>query len=392
MIGRESGAAAFGEAGVFDEAAFDGAATSETAPAAESPEAAETAEPPEDSGASGSEESARALAEHNALARVFDDVRSQSRAGNLVAPTRWEDIGLVPDHMAAEEFEMFVYDYWAGEHPGEGLDADPLGTEQTRAAERARTADAASSIPRTSTASSSAVRGVGVPPFLRAKEGADPVPSAAELEPAEAARADGAGSPPGAAARGAAAEDGGRAAEPVPDDEPAGDGGADDNPFAGLNLPEGYKLVQVEGEWVLVPDEDAEPVELPIDCKDIAALIGRYSYYLYDRTLMTDAYAHWAFLAAEDDDTVTFVDCVREESRTYPRPMPVESLENEPFGFSRARIMDIWDGVRESGDYPDIRQTSASNGDVFFYSTRYLDPEYARSLAEWAAVERLRNV
>lgn len=358
MSEKEGKGSAAGKSAALDEAAaLEGTDVIESGETPESSKPSETAS---------EDESARALAEHNALARVFDDVRAQSRAGNLVAPTRWEEIGLVPGHMAAEEFEMFVYDWWEGEHPGEGLDADSLGTPQTRAAERSRTEKAATSARRTSAASSSAVHGVGVPPFLRAEEESDPASSATESEP--------------------------EPAEPARTAESACADGPDDDPSTGLKLPEGYKLAQVEGEWVLVPDEDAEPVELPIDCKDIAALIGRYSYYLYDRTLMTDAYAHWAFLAAEDDEVVTFVDCVREESRTYPRPMPVESLENEPFRFSRERILGIWDEVCSSGDYPDIQQTSASNGDIFFYSTRYLDSEYARSLAEWAAVERLRNV
>ena len=166
----------------------------------------------------------------------------------------------------------------------------------------------------------------------------------------------------------------------------------DGNPYGSLRLPEGYKLVQLEGEWALVPDDDAEPVQLEIDSSNSVALVGRYSYYLYDRTLMTDSFAHWSFLAAEGDDALTFADCVREESRTYPRPMPIESLENDPFRFSEERILRIWDHVRASGEYPDIEQVVASNGDIFFYSTRYLTPEYAASLAEWAAVERLRNV
>ena len=52
----------------------------------------------------------RALAENNALAQVFDDVRVQSRAGVLVTPERWVEVGFVPPHMTGEDFEMFVYD------------------------------------------------------------------------------------------------------------------------------------------------------------------------------------------------------------------------------------------------------------------------------------------
>ncbi len=53
--------------------------------------------------------------------------------------------------------------------------------------------------------------------------------------------------------------------------------------------------------------------------------MGAESYYLYDDSAMTDAYARWAFLAAEDDPVATFIECVREESSVYPRPMARES-------------------------------------------------------------------
>lgn len=331
---------------------------------------------------------ARELAEGNALARVFEDVRAQSREGLLVQPTRWPEIGLVPDHMDPEEFEMFVYGYWEEHEARDGSGADVCGepAAQTQAGGSSR-------VKRVSTARSSTIGSVGVPPFLRkaaaesapADERADAGEASASGKPAEAWR-----DAPAASFHAGEGEhpsaprcEGGSAVDVVDDDG---------NSYGSLRLPEGYKLVQLEGEWALVPDDDAEPVQLEIDSSNIVALVGRYSYYLYDRTLMTDSFAHWSFLAAEGDDALTFADCVREESRTYPRPMPIESLENDPFRFSEERILRIWDHVRASGEYPDIEQVVASNGDIFFYSTRYLTPEYAASLAEWAAVERLRNV
>lgn len=315
------------------------------------------------------------LAEHNALARVFDDVRAQSADGRLVEPVRWEDLGLVPEHMTAEDFEMFVYEY----------------LEDERAAHEAVEAqhDEASKAPDTYR---SAACAVGVPPLIAgraahaAKDEGDPDCETAAL-PA-----------PGAAVAALSAE-----TDPSPvDDSSAAPVAAsnsapsvedDRSPFAGLSIPEGYRLVELEGEWVLVPtDEDAPPVELSIDCQHIVSLVGAHSYYLYDNSLMTDAFAHWAFLAAEDDDVVTFVECVREDSRVYPRPMPAQSLKNDPFRMDDGRIACIWDEVRESGAYPDIQQVVASNGDVYYFSTEYLSSAYAQSLAEWDAVERYMNV
>ncbi|MVM53937.1 hypothetical protein [Gordonibacter urolithinfaciens] len=313
---------------------------------------------------------ARELAEHNALADVFDDVRAQSAQSALVEPTRWPEIGLVPEHLDAEEFEMLVYEY----------------LEDERAAQAEDEADAAP-VYRTAT------RAVGVP---RAFGGSEPAEAAdgvfanAEPEDAEEASAGAVDAEATACSEvsfdPAAADASGEAIEGAPATAKALEG--DDDPFAGLELPPGYRLVEMEGEFVLVPDEEAEPVERAIDCSGIVALVGAHSYYLYDRTVMTDAYAHWAFLAAEDDNVVTFVDCVREDSRIYPRPLAASSLGNPPFNLAEDAVAQTWNIVRESGAYPDIQQTTASNGDVYYFSTEHLSPAYAASLAEWDAVER----
>ncbi len=373
--------------------------------------------------ASDLEVSERELAENNALARVFDDVRAQSRDGRLVIPAEWQERGFVPEHMAPGEFEAFVFEYWnavqhdlaeqAGQAPAEGEPCAHSGEgAEGRQSSLGRDAASPTARPRQSNVASSRISEVGVPPFLRgvqanaSEEVAESGSAAARSDVASEAdgQADAASrnaAVPSRAAAGTAenavASFRDAAAAPESAASPAAEQEANApalalSDFEGLRLPEGYQLVELEGEWVLVPDEDADQVELPVDCDDVVVLEGKQGRYLYDRTCMTDAYAHWAFLAAEDDDAVTFVDCVREESRTYPRPMPIETLENDPFRFSDERIFRIWDEVRMSGDYPDIQQTIASNGDIFFYSTRYLAPEYASSLAEWAAVERLRNV
>lgn len=330
----------------------------------------------EPTGAAGSGEAAaddaaaRELAEHNALADVFDDVRAQSAQSALVEPARWPEIGLVPGHLDAEEFEMLVYEY----------------LEDERAAE-AQAEAAAAPVYRTATRAVGVPRAFGDAARTEAEDGgiADAEPKGAEEASDGAADAEATAcgeaslDPAGADAPGDAAEDAPPAAAP-----PEGD----DDPFAGLELPPGYRLVEMEGEFVLVPDEEAEPVERVIDCSGIVALVGAHSYYLYDRTAMTDAYAHWAFLAAEDDNVVTFVDCVREDSRVYPRPLAASSLGNPPFNLAQDVVAQTWDIVRESGAYPDIQQTTASNGDIYYFSTEHLSPAYAASLAEWDAVER----
>lgn len=366
----------------------------------------------------------RELAENNALADVFDDVRRQSSDSQLVVPSRWVELGLVPGHMASDEFEMLVYEY---------LEDYRRDHKDEIAAEKAERARKASSI-------RSATRAVGVPPKIpnrRLKQIEEDEKAAAEKAAREASEAeagkvnltsgsaaDKAASPvaevaPDQPADVATASESSAssqvmadssvranameapaphvsetasAAPEVPADPSADSSAADDGPFAGLKLPEGYKLVELEGEYVLVPDEDAAPVKKEIHCEHIVTLVGQHSYYLYDSDLMTKSYAHWAFLAAEDNPMVTFVDCVREDGRIYPRPFAAEDLANPPFRMSASKVEDTWTELQKSGAYPDIERCEASNGDVYFFSTLYMDRTLAESLAEYRSVERLSNV
>ena len=421
--------AATGTAGAVDSAASDDVLgeTGEgdvpaAAPEADDSSEAQQAEPtPEE----------RELAENNALADVFDDVRRQSSDSQLVVPGRWAELGLVPEHMTSDEFEMLVYEY---------LEDYRRDHKDEIAAEKAERARKANSI-------RSATRAVGVPPKIpnrRLKRIEEDEKAAAEKAAREASEAESgaAAATSGVAAGEAAALDAtvapsqpadvATASEPSASSQAVADSSAradamgasaphaseaasgvsapeaapsegspasavsvaasDDGPFAGLKLPEGYKLVELEGEYVLVPDEDAAPVKKEIHCEHIVTLVGQHSYYLYDSDLMTKSYAHWAFLAAEDNPLATFVDCVREDGRIYPRPFAADDLANPPFYMSASKVEDTWAELQKSGEYPDIERCEASNGDVYFFSTLYMDRMLAESLAEYRSVERLSNV
>ena len=393
-IVSEDAESAVGEVAADQGVAAAGNAEAAAAGVDEAPEGKAADEPTEEELAA-----ARELAENNALADVFDDVRKQSADSHLVTPERWSEIGLVPEHMTAEDFEMFVYE-WLEDYQAEHKEE----IEAERAAERAKAA-----------AVRSATRAVGVPPKIpnrrleqieadneaKAAEAADKAPEAVEdsAEAESAADVDASAQVDNAAesAESAAVAATPAASEPAPgspdsaaeDEQPAED---DRSPFAGLRIPEGYRLEQIEGEWVLVEDENAAPVRKEIKCNRIKVLVGMHSYYLYDETLMTASYARWAFLAAEDNPVVTFVECVREDSRVYPRPYAAECLKNPPFRMTDGQIEETWQAVRDSGNYPDIERTEASNGDVYYYSTQYLESGYAASLAEYDAVERPADV
>ncbi len=424
------------------------------------------------------EAAARELAEHNALADAFDDVRRASADSKLVTPDRWTDLGLVPDHLTAEEFEMFVYEWledYQSEHKEE-IEAE-IAAEKAKAAsvrsatravgvppkipnrrlaqieadekaekEAASKSDGGTATEPSDASGASAAAGVaeatqkdaGTGP-AGSTEGANGTDAAGSTEGTNGADAagstegtngaDAAGSTEGtngADAAGStegingkdfvgASESSHNPAQPdnstesptqaesipqpkataQPEATPAADEAAAanlDNPFANLNIPAGYRWEQIEGEWVLVEDENAGPVRKEIHCNRIKALVGMHSYYLYDQTKMTDNYARWAFLAAEDNPQITFVECVREDSRVYPRPYAAECLKNPPFRMTDDEIERTWQAVRDSGNFPDIRRTEASNGDIYYYSTDYLEPAYAESLAEYDAVERPANV
>ncbi|WP_167551300.1 hypothetical protein [Hugonella massiliensis] len=124
---------------------------------------------------------------------------------------------------------------------------------------------------------------------------------------------------------------------------------------------------------------------------DIAVLQGAKSRYLYSTDFMTDSFAHWSYLALEDDKVATFVDIVREESRVYPRPMVYRALLNDPFDMTEDEVLDCWKTVQESEKFPDIASCSASNGDAYFYSSDYLSEAQAKALAEYYSVERWMN-
>ncbi|NGM17682.1 hypothetical protein GMI70_06715 [Eggerthellaceae bacterium zg-893] len=366
--------------------------------------------------AEGPDPQLRELLENNALADVFADVTVQSADSRLVTPDRWVDRGFVPDFMTPDDFEMFVYAYledYRAAHPlarrshiGPKSDQQGLPPEQRTSAHGFR----------------SATKAVGVAPSIRdvmaARRAAEAAPE--EDSPAAAVAADAAaaesavaaGKPdagdaadagkPGADRPGAdTAADAGRpganaSSDDCFDQETPGDGldaaPEDAGPFANLNLPEGYELVECDGEWVLASLPPGRvPPRKAVRCETIAALVGTYSYYLYDTAKMTDSYAHWAFLAAEGDPLATFADCVREDSRTYPRPLAAASLANEPFCMTSAQVDAAWRLSQKTAGYEDICRVEASNGDVYFYSMAYLSEASAASLAEWYSVGRRAN-
>lgn len=309
-----------------------------------------------------------------AVARALNHVRSLSRASRLATVMDWAEAGLVPPSMTDEDLEMAVYDRLAAYRDACDLD-ETLGTKiggdsaastggsPSRSEDRAR---AARNPHVVSAFSSSPGRPVGMSGFKRHSTAANavgciPDEPCAQIESGKVPATSIASAPSGSNVSAEAT--------------------------AGLPSP-----MSAEDSAANAASAAPDPaVDFP-DCQGIRLLMGAHGYYLYDEKTMTDAFARWAFLAAEDDPVATFVECVRDESRIYPRPLALTNLANPPFRMNAEAVEAAFQQARDQGRAADIERIEASNGDVYFYSTDHLTPARAQSLAEYDAVERTFNV
>ena len=368
----------------------------------------------------------RELLENNALADLFDAVRDYSADSQLLTPDSWAELKLIPDFTTPDDFEMFVYEYleaYRANHPLARETHDKPAVEEAALPAEARTS---------AHGFRSATRAVGIAPSIReimaaqraqAEERAEEAIESSNVSSVAGDNAAASDVPndkgqaeseifadENASARAFGGENSGQIggiSEEFETDETehvtksamdafagsVSEGATSANPYAGLRMPKGYEMVQLaDGQWAMVPiPADRVPNRREVQCEDIVALTGQYTYYLYDRTKMTDSYAHWAFLAAENNPLVTFADLVREDSRTYPRPMAQKSLNNEPFAMDAEAVEAAYNQALCTEGYEDIQRTEASNGDVYYFSTTYLSSRQAEALAEWASVERVAN-
>lgn len=102
-------------------------------------------------------------------------------------------------------------------------------------------------------------------------------------------------------------------------------------------------------------------------------------YYHY-KPQMSSLYAR--ILSTGNNRMVQIASVVRDSSRDYPRPVPLEIFEYPPFLFEAEALQQCLRDMAENTEYADIRFTESSVGTVYLYSTRYLDEDYAAFLAE----------
>lgn len=328
------------------------------------------------------------IAENNACAECFDLIRKNTLRCKLTTPQDWE--GLVPEHLTDYEFSKMIF-----EHLDE--DAADVFTDDLNA-EAQKNGDASMSASKSGNGRSDlkkpsrfASRSVGVPNIFgsRKNDAANASVTVARSDPSESPSEENA----------ELDEDPSTGSDPhgsvLDDMNTAYDYSREEQEVDDFELvpPEGYELVEIDGEWGLIKtDKKRKPTLKEIDAHDIKIMQGANDRYLFDCSNMTDSYARWAFLSAEDDPLTTFVYCVREDSKLYPRPMAIVSFTNDPLNLAKDEVEDLWVKSQEVPEFSDINRITASNGDVYFYSDRYLTEEHAKSLAEWSSVERRMNV
>lgn len=111
--------------------------------------------------------------------------------------------------------------------------------------------------------------------------------------------------------------------------------------------------------------------------------------FFFSERFMTSSYANLTVPGSEPLRVMAEV--IREHSRIYPRPVPINLFQCSPFNFAADIIALALKEIIQQAQYRDLAQITTSAGNVFFYSTDYLDRDYAAMLAEWADVGQVEN-
>lgn len=122
-------------------------------------------------------------------------------------------------------------------------------------------------------------------------------------------------------------------------------------------------------------------VELLTENEDVAVFTAwdGKEYYHY-KPQMSSLYAR--ILSTGNNKLVQIASVVRDSSRDYPRPVPLEIFEYPPFLFEAEALQQCLQEMAENPEFSDIKFTESSVGTVYLYSTLYLDEDYAAFLAE----------
>lgn len=110
----------------------------------------------------------------------------------------------------------------------------------------------------------------------------------------------------------------------------------------------------------------------------------------FSSQLMSESYAKM-LIQKRLNPLLLIAEIVRENSMTYPRPVPVDIFRESPFNLTQEEILECLRQMGNQKEYQDIVQTTTSIGTIFLYSTLHLTPGYASMLAEWSDVGQVNN-
>lgn len=125
--------------------------------------------------------------------------------------------------------------------------------------------------------------------------------------------------------------------------------------------------------------------------QDLAEMEGRKGVtYYYSALSMNGTYA--GILMRKSEDPVWMIaEVVRDNSRIYPRPVPMAGFNEPPFDLTGESMSKYLEALGGNEEYQDIARVITSCGNTFLFSTHYLDPDYAAMLAEWSDVGQANN-
>jgi len=110
----------------------------------------------------------------------------------------------------------------------------------------------------------------------------------------------------------------------------------------------------------------------------------------FSSQFVSESYAKM-LIQKELNPLLLIAEIVRENSATYPRPVPVDIFRESPFNLTQEEILECLRQMGDQKEYHDIAQTTTSIGTIFLYSTLHLNPGYASMLAEWSDVGQVNN-
>ncbi len=132
----------------------------------------------------------------------------------------------------------------------------------------------------------------------------------------------------------------------------------------------------------------AEALQQHDDLHELAS--GNGARYYYSSEEMTEGYASM-LLQKLSDPVRLLAEVIRENSASYPRPVPLDMFTRPPFDLTREQVLECLDRMAREEEYRDIASATTSAATIFLYSTLHLEHDHASMLAEWFDVGQGEN-